>query len=177
MVKNLPAMWETWVRSLGGEDPLVKEMATHSCILAWRIPWIEEPGGLYSLWDRQESDMTERLTLQHSRDYLKHFIMLDFFLKLFSWFLEKQFFTSILRNLTSGIWRSMKTAQTLYLVVVFNESFINESFTIIGIFSCKSWNSLLLYKTGRAVTCAIGGYYHYLTSWKWGSYFFLWWTV
>ena len=79
MVKNLPAMWETWVRSLGGEDPLVKEMATHSYILAWRIPWIEEPGGLYSLWDRQESDTTERLTLQHSQDYLKHFIMLDFF--------------------------------------------------------------------------------------------------
>ena len=50
MVKNLPAVWETWVRSLGGEDPLVKEMATHSSILAWRIPWIKEPGGLYSLW-------------------------------------------------------------------------------------------------------------------------------
>ena len=46
MVKNLPAMWETWVRSLGWEDPLEKEMATHSSILAWRIPWTEEPGGL-----------------------------------------------------------------------------------------------------------------------------------
>ena len=46
MVKNLPAMWETWVQSLGGEDPLEKEMATHSSILAWRIPWAEEPGGL-----------------------------------------------------------------------------------------------------------------------------------
>ena len=45
-VKNLPAMQETWVRSLGGEDPLEKEMATHSSILAWRIPWMEEPGGL-----------------------------------------------------------------------------------------------------------------------------------
>ena len=42
MVKNLPAMWETWVRSLGREDPLEKEMATHSSILAWRIPWTEE---------------------------------------------------------------------------------------------------------------------------------------
>ena len=43
--KDLPAMWETWVRSLGWEDPLEKEMAIHSSILAWRIPWMEEPGG------------------------------------------------------------------------------------------------------------------------------------
>ena len=46
MVKNLLAMWETCVQSLGQEDPLEKGMATHSSILAWRIPWIEEPGGL-----------------------------------------------------------------------------------------------------------------------------------
>ena len=46
MVKNLPAMWETWVRPLGLEDPLEKSRATHSSILAWRIPWTEEPGGL-----------------------------------------------------------------------------------------------------------------------------------
>ena len=46
MVKNPPAMWETWVRSLGREDALEKGMATHSSILAWRIPWAEEPGGL-----------------------------------------------------------------------------------------------------------------------------------
>ena len=47
-LKRLPAMWETWVRALGWEDPLEKEMATHSSILAWRIPWTEEPGGLQS---------------------------------------------------------------------------------------------------------------------------------
>ena len=47
-VKHLPAMWEAWVRSLGQEDPLEKEMATHSSILAWRMPWTEEPGGLQS---------------------------------------------------------------------------------------------------------------------------------
>ena len=47
-LKGLPAMWETWVRSLGREDPPEKEMATHSSILAWRIPWAEEPGGLPS---------------------------------------------------------------------------------------------------------------------------------
>ena len=48
-VKNLPAIGETWVRSLGQEDPLEKGMATHSSILAWRMPWTEEPGGLQSL--------------------------------------------------------------------------------------------------------------------------------
>ena len=48
-VKNLPAMQETWVRSLAQEDPLGKGMATHSSILAWRIPWTEEPGGLQSM--------------------------------------------------------------------------------------------------------------------------------
>ena len=46
MVKNLPAMQETWVQSLGQEDPLEKGMAIHSSILAWRISWTEEPGGL-----------------------------------------------------------------------------------------------------------------------------------
>ena len=49
MVKNLPAVQETWVQSLGQEDSLEKGMATHSSILAWRIPWTEEPGGLQSL--------------------------------------------------------------------------------------------------------------------------------
>ena len=62
MVTNLPAMQETRVQSLGQEDVLEKRMATHSSILAWRIPWIEEPGGLQSL-ESQESDTTEQLTL------------------------------------------------------------------------------------------------------------------
>ena len=57
-VKNLPAMWETQVRSLGWEDPLEKGMATHSSILAWRIPQTEEPGGLQSMGS-PESDRTE----------------------------------------------------------------------------------------------------------------------
>ena len=48
VVKNPPAMQETWVRSLSWEEPLEKGMATHSSILAWRIPWTEEPGGLQS---------------------------------------------------------------------------------------------------------------------------------
>ena len=49
MVNNRPAMQETWVRSLGWEDPLEKEMATHSRTLPWEIPWTEEPGGLQSM--------------------------------------------------------------------------------------------------------------------------------
>ena len=59
-LKRLPAMWENWVQSLGQEDPLEKKMATHSSILAWRIPWTEELGGLQST-GRKESDTTERL--------------------------------------------------------------------------------------------------------------------
>jgi len=47
-LKHLPAMWKTWVGSLGQEGPLDEEMATYSSILAWRIPWTEEPGGLQS---------------------------------------------------------------------------------------------------------------------------------
>ena len=49
MVKNMPAMQKTWVQSLGLEDPLEKEMEAYSSILAWRIPWTEEPGGLQSI--------------------------------------------------------------------------------------------------------------------------------
>jgi len=49
LVKNLPAVQETWVPSLGWEDPLEKEMAMHSRILAWKISWMEEPGGLQSM--------------------------------------------------------------------------------------------------------------------------------
>ena len=55
--KHLPAMWETWVQFLGREDPLEREMATHSSILAWRIPWTEEPGGLQFM-GLKESDTT-----------------------------------------------------------------------------------------------------------------------
>ena len=60
-VKNLQ---ETQVQSLYWEDPLEKGMITHSSILAWRIPWTEEPGG-YSPWNHKESDTAERLTLPH----------------------------------------------------------------------------------------------------------------
>ena len=59
MVKNLPAMGETWVRSLGRGDALEKGMATHSSILVWIILWIEGPGRLYSPWGLKELDTTE----------------------------------------------------------------------------------------------------------------------
>ena len=53
LVKNLPAVQEAWVRSLGREDPLEKEMATHSSLIVWKISWTEEPGGLQSMgWQR-----------------------------------------------------------------------------------------------------------------------------
>ena len=64
-LKRLPPMWETQVRSLGWEDPLEKEMVTHSTTLAWRIPWTEEPGRLQSTGS-QRVDTTERL---HSLTY------------------------------------------------------------------------------------------------------------
>ena len=68
-VKNLPAMQETQVRSLGQEDPPEKEMANHCSILAWKIPWTEEPGGLQSMGCK-ESNTTERqhfLSTQRTR--------------------------------------------------------------------------------------------------------------
>ena len=66
-LKRLPAMRETWVQSLGREDPLEKEMATHSSILAWRIPWTKELGGLQST-GHKESDTTERLHFTLSQE-------------------------------------------------------------------------------------------------------------
>ena len=64
MVKNLPAMRETWLWSLGGEDLLEKGMATHSSILAWRISWTGEPGGLQSI--RSQSIGHDRVTNTHT---------------------------------------------------------------------------------------------------------------
>ena len=61
-VKNPPAMWETWVQSLGWEDPLEKGTATHSSTLTWRIPWTVSP------WSRKESDTTELLSLHFTSD-------------------------------------------------------------------------------------------------------------
>ena len=70
-VKNLPAVQETWVQPLGWEDSLEKGVAAHSIILAWRIPWTEEPGGLQSM-GHEESDMMEHLSpAQHVQIHVK----------------------------------------------------------------------------------------------------------
>ena len=61
MIKSLPALRESQVQSLGEKDPLQKEMATQSSILAWKIPWTVEPGRLHRPWVHKELDMTERL--------------------------------------------------------------------------------------------------------------------
>ena len=71
MVKNLPAMQDTWVQCLGGEDPLEKDMATHSSTLAWIIPWTEEPGGLQFMRLR-ESDTTQPL---NQISYIRHSVL------------------------------------------------------------------------------------------------------
>ena len=69
MVKCLPAMRETWVRFLGWEDPLEKEMATHSSILVWRIPWMEEPGGLQSMGSQRVGhDFTQKKVSAYKSD-------------------------------------------------------------------------------------------------------------
>ena len=59
MVNNLSAKQETWVLSLGWEDPLEKRMATHSSVLAWRIPWTEEPGGLQSMGSQSQTQLSD----------------------------------------------------------------------------------------------------------------------
>ena len=69
MVKNLPAMRETWIRFLGWEDPMEESMATHSSILAWRIP---KDRGAYSPWGLKELDTTEQLRTQHTHDLSLH---------------------------------------------------------------------------------------------------------
>ena len=58
LVRNPHAMLETWVPSLGREDPLEKEMATHSSILAWKIQWMEKPGGLQSMWSQSRTQLS-----------------------------------------------------------------------------------------------------------------------
>ena len=76
MVKNLPAMQETWVPCLDQEDPLEKGKATYSSTLAWRIPWTEDPGRLQSTRGCKESDMTEWLTLLLLFTSLAHWLLI-----------------------------------------------------------------------------------------------------
>ena len=91
MVKRLPAMWETWVQSLGREDPLEKEMATHSSTHPWKIPWMEKPGGLQSMGSQSRtrlrdftffslSDVVSKTSLPSPRSHIfyRKFIVLSF---------------------------------------------------------------------------------------------------
>ena len=66
-VQNLPAMQESWVHSLGWEDSLEKAMATHSSILAWRIPWMEEPGSLQSMGSQSRTRLSDFTSYIHKR--------------------------------------------------------------------------------------------------------------
>ena len=63
MVKRLPTMWETWVWSLGWEDPLEKEMANHSSILVWKIPWTEEPLRLQTMGSQSQTQLNDFTSL------------------------------------------------------------------------------------------------------------------
>ena len=74
MVKHLPMMQETWVRFLGGEDPLEKEMATHSTILVWRIPWTEKPGRMQSIGSQKVGHDWRDLACRHTLMYILFFI-------------------------------------------------------------------------------------------------------
>ena len=98
MVKRLPAMWETWLRSLGGEDPLEEEMATHSSTLAWKIPRTEEPGGLQSM----------RLQRSH---FLSSLYLISFFSSLhFGTF----------KNINNLLYGNYLTLSFLLLLITFN---------------------------------------------------------
>ena len=68
VVKNPPAVQETWVQSLGWEDPISEEMPTHFSVLAWEIPWTEQPSGLCSPWVQQESDRAQQLNKQKGKN-------------------------------------------------------------------------------------------------------------
>ena len=74
LVKNPPAMWETWVRSLGWKDPLEMGVSTHSSILAWRIPWVEEPGRLQSMGSQRVRH--DRVTLKNKQKNLQFNLVL-----------------------------------------------------------------------------------------------------
>ena len=78
MVKHLSTMWETWVQSLGREDLLEKEMATHSSILAWKIPWAEKPGRLQSMGSQRVghnwATSLSLLILKYHYELMKYFI-------------------------------------------------------------------------------------------------------
>ena len=131
-LKGLPAMWETWVRSLGLEDPLEKEMATHSNILAWRIPWMEEPGGLQSTGrkelDRVFSDQQLSLITAY---YFKVHLCYQYFISFYG---QITYNTSVC-SLSVGIW-VMFTFWLLHILLLQSaRSFLRDiCFISLGIY-------------------------------------------
>ena len=86
-VKNLPAIWETPVRSLGWEDPLEKKIATHFSILAWRIPWTEKPGGLWSMGSQRVGhDWATNRKYTHRRKICLHWRILPMIVHIYFYF-------------------------------------------------------------------------------------------
>ena len=85
-LKCLPAMRETWIQSLGQEDPMEKEMATHSSTLAWRIPWTDEPGGLQSTGSQRVRHNTPTLSNSHVKVYFLLGILVHYWIGLLGFF-------------------------------------------------------------------------------------------
>ena len=111
LVKNLPAMWETWVQSLCWEDPLEKGKATHSSILAWRIPW-----------GCKELDMTERLSLHYCITNFKNNLIIVFKYKAFFSILYILFYAFINMIPRRGLWSSLTGRGVQYTEMVKNPS-------------------------------------------------------
>ena len=135
MAKNPPAMQETWVWSLGWEDPLEKGMATHSSILAWRIPWTEETDS-YSPWSQKESDMTERLTLF---TFHKHLIKNTYFCHDKEMSRDSPPFVG-LHQVDRRIWQSSETGRGSQMC---KDNFWLMNFSIAGIPSALAFACML----------------------------------
>ena len=73
MIKHLPTMWETWVQSLGGEDLLEKETATHSSILPWKIPWTEKSGRLQSIGSQSWTQLSDLTSLAAEQQNIRYY--------------------------------------------------------------------------------------------------------
>ena len=131
-LQRLSAMRETWVRSLGREDSLEKEMATHSSILAWRIPWTEEPGGLQSTVHgvaksrTRLSDFTHSLMCLGVDFFLFQFLELDLFLQSFftisfSW---KEYVSGTFHSVSQSLNITVTFFFSLSLSVEFSQNFL-----------------------------------------------------
>ena len=122
MVENLPAMWDTWVRSLGQEDPLEEGMATYSSILAWRIPCTEEPGGLQFMGSQRVGHdwATNAHRSTHTHTYISYWFCFsgEFWLTHYHTLIPPQ---------TPGKWHSWIVSLTIKQIVIILSSSKNKS--------------------------------------------------